>query len=346
MIVSQAKEIARQWVIKECEGLTDFLGAYLVGSVTHLPDDVEFPGSSDVDVAVVLERPQPENKPTKFLYHNVLIEVNFPPWDQINSPQQVLGEYRRAGAFRPSNILSDPSGDLAPLFSAVSRDFAKHYWVRERCEGAMRNTRGYLQRVNEFPLHHDQVTCWLFGTAGLCHVVLTAGLQNPTVRRRYMEARMLLAEHGHLDLYEDLMELQGSAEIGKERVEHHLDAVTEVFDFAKDIIITPYRFASDISEVGRPISIGGSREFVDQGNHREAVYWIVATYSRCMAILHNDASLVEREKFAEGFHTLLADLGISSFADLQQRSQRVREFLPQVWSVAEAIMDANPAIED
>ncbi len=32
-------------------------------------------------------------------------------------------------------------------------------------------------------------------------------------------------------------------------------------------------------------------------------------------------------------------------ADLQQRSEQVRAFLPQVWQVAEAIMDANPAIE-
>ena len=74
------------------------------------------------------------------------------------------------------------------------------------------------------------------------------------------------------------------------RVEYRLAAVTEIFDFAKEIINPPHRFASDISEVVRPISIGGSREFIDGGYHGEAVYWIVATYSRCLAILHNDAS--------------------------------------------------------
>ena len=66
MLVSQAKEIARQWVTEECEGLPDFLGAYLVGSVTQLPDDSELPASSDVDIAVVLAGSEPENKPTKF----------------------------------------------------------------------------------------------------------------------------------------------------------------------------------------------------------------------------------------------------------------------------------------
>ena len=130
------------------------------------------------------------------------------------------------------------------------------------------------------------------------------------------------------------------------RVEYHLAAVTEIFDFAKEIINPPHRYASDISEVRRPISIGGSREFIDGGYHREAIYWIVATYSRCLAILRNDASRDERENYAAGFHELLADLGITSFADLQERSQRAREFLHRVWDVVDAIMDANAAIEE
>ena len=50
--------------------------------------------------------------------------------------------------------------------------------------------------------------------------------------------------------------------MGKLRVEYPLDAFTEIFDFVKEIITPSHRFASDISEVGRPISIGGSREFL------------------------------------------------------------------------------------
>ena len=102
----------------------------------------------------------------------------------------------------------------------------------------------------------------VFGTVGSCHILLTAALQNPSVRRRYLETRTLLDGYGHLDLYESLLKLQGSAGMGKLRVEYHLAAFTEIFDFAKEIIKPPHRFASDISEVGRPISIGGSREFL------------------------------------------------------------------------------------
>ena len=125
MNVSQVKEAARQWVIEVVRKSPDFMGAYLVSSTTHLPDNFDFPTSSDVDIAVGLVQPNPKNKPTKFLYRDVLIEVNYPPWSDINSPEVVLGEYQRAGGFRPANILFDPSGELSSLFGAVSNDFAK-----------------------------------------------------------------------------------------------------------------------------------------------------------------------------------------------------------------------------
>ena len=111
----------------------------------------------------------------------------------------------------------------------------------------MRNTLGFLKRVDESPLYHDQATCLLFGTAGPCHILLTAALQNPTVRRRSLETLILLDGYGHLDLYESLLKLQGSAGMGKLRVEYRLAAVTEIFDFVKEIIKPPHPFASDIS---------------------------------------------------------------------------------------------------
>ena len=123
----------------------------------------------------------------------------------------------------------------------------------------MRNTPGFLKRVDESPLYHDQATCWLFGTSGPCHILLTAALQNPTVRRRSLETLTFPDGYGHLDLYKRLLKLQGSAGMGKLRVEYHLAAFTEIFDFAKEVIKPPHRFASDISEVGRPISRGVAR---------------------------------------------------------------------------------------
>ena len=346
MIVKQVKDIARQWVIEEGSKTPRFLGAYRSGSTNWLPDDAELPASSDVDINVVLSQSDYREKLGKFIYCDVILDISYRSHDRIESPDQVLGDHHLASGFRTPNIISDPSGRLTRLQAAVSIDFAKHRWVYKRSEHATSISLGWLQRVNEIVPFHDQVTAWLFGTAGTADILLSAGLKNPTIRRRYLAARELLVDYGHLDLYETLLELQGCAQMTRERVEHHLAAVTDAFDAAKAVVKTPYRFASDISDIARPISIGGSRELIERGFHLEAVYWIVATYSRCLTILHNDASQETQQEFSRGFRELLADLGITSFADLRHRSEHTKESLPRVWEVTEAILASNPGIED
>jgi hypothetical protein len=53
-----------------------------------------------------------------------------------------------------------------------------------------------------------------------------------------------------------------------------------------------------------------------------------------------------RDRFEPGYRRLLGDLGITSFADLQRRRERVEALLPRVWHVAEEIVAANPEIRD
>ena len=120
----------------------------------------------------------------------------------------------------------------------------------------------------------------------------------------------------------------------------------EVFDAAKAVIKTPFFFASDISDLARPIAIDGSRELIERGLHREAIFWIVATSSRCRTILFHDAPAELQDRFRPGYERLLGDLGITSLADLRQRGEQVRAFLPRLWEMAEAIMAANPEIEE
>ena len=115
---------------------------------------------------------------------------------------------------------------------------------------------------------------------------------------------------------------------------------------AAAVITTPFPFASDINPVARPIAIDGSRELIERGDHREAVFWIVVTYSRCQKVLYHDARAALRDGFTPGYRELLADLGIASSADLQRRGEQVKAFLPRLWEVAEAIIVANPEIQE
>ena len=344
MRVNQAKASARRWVMEEARRIPGFAGAFFHGSINWLADDAVLPGTSDVDVVVVLSEPEPPRKPGKFLFADVLLDVSFLPADRVASPDEVLGQYHLAGSFHTASIIADPSGQLTALQTAVARDYAKRHWVLRRCDHARaRMLSGYaLREADPFP---DQVTAWLFPTGILTHVLLVAGLKNPTVRGRYLAVRELLAAYGQLDVFESLLELLGCAGMSQPRAAHHLAALAAAFDAATAVIATPVFFAADISDVARPIAIDGSRELIARGDHREAIFWMVATWSRCQTVLLHDAPRTVYDRHDRGYRALLADLGIVSFADLERGLNAVNGALPEVWAVAEAIVAANPAIE-
>jgi hypothetical protein len=58
---------------------------------------------------------------------------------------------------------------------------------------------------------------------------------------------------------------------------------------------------------------------VDSGDHREAVFWIVATAARCQVALTARAAAVAEERTPE-FQALVADLtGLRTLADVLTR---------------------------
>jgi len=122
----------------------------------------------------------------------------------------------------------------------------------------------------------------------------------------------------------------------------HLDELARTFDAADAVAKTLYRFRSDISAAARPIAIDGSRELIQAGNHREAVFWIVATFARCHTILALDAPELQRAH-APAFDAVVADLGIHS-SDLRSRGEAVINFFPRLWETAEDIMSVRASL--
>lgn len=343
MSVGSAQAAAAEWVLRHASREPWFRGAYFSGSTVGLPDDAELPVGSDVDVMVVRAEAEPAPKLGKFIYHSALLEVTYLPWPQLASVEEVLSSYHLASGLRVDTIIADPGGELRALQRQVARHFAELAWVRRRCESARAVIANWIGAIPRAAPWHDQVSAWLFGTGVTTHVLLVAALLNPTVRLRYLRARDVLVDYGYPDLYLDLLKLLGCAELTPQRVEHHLIALARTFDAAAAAFKTPYRFSSDITPAARPIAIDGSRALVRTGCHREAVFWIVATFARCHAILAADAPDVQRA-LAPAFDAILADLGIASPDDLIRRGEAVTQFLPKLWATTEAILAANPGI--
>lgn len=346
MRVQQARAVARRWVTEEASRLQGFGGAFFHGSINWLGDDAELSPASDVDIMVVLDGDVPDLKLGKFVYQDVLLEVSFVAPDEIATPETILGLSHLAGSFATASVIADPTGRLAELHEVVARDYTKREWVRRRCHHAAEKVHRFFGGLNPSAPFHDNVTSWAFGTSVTTHVLLIPGLRNPTVRKRYLATRELLSEYGQLDLYERLLAQLGCATMSAEQVEQHLNALAQVFDVAKTAIKTPVFFASDLTEAARPIAIDGSRELIARGLHRETVFWIVATFARCQKVLAVDASSEVQERFDPSFRRLLADLGIESFDDFMGRAAEVEASLLEIWVVAEAIMDVNPAVRN
>ncbi|MBN6058069.1 hypothetical protein JYK22_39470, partial [Nonomuraea sp. RK-328] len=338
-----AREAAARWVSEHARRDPGYRGAYVTGSTVGLPDDAELPPASDLDLFVVTDTPGA--KPGKLRYRGVLLEVSHLPWSALRSPDEVLASYHLAGAFRTDTVLDDPTGRLRALQEHVAARFAARPWVRRRCEDAVRTIETRLASLADpgDRAFHEQVMSWLFGAGVTAHVPLVAALRNPTVRLRYPAAREVLASYGLAGLYPELLDLLGCSGLSAERVQSHVDELAETFDLAAGVAKTPFPFSGDITPAARPIAIGGSLELVERGDHREAVFWIIATFARCHAILASDAPPLHRSRLP-AFQAALADLGIASPADLRRRAGEVTRFLPRLRQAAEHILAANPAV--
>ena len=349
MRVRDAKQIAGKWVREQGSASAGFVGAFFHGSVNWQVDDAFLPATSDLDVMLVLEDGAEATKPGKFVYEGVLLEGSLLYASAVASPEQVLAQYNLAGSFHVPSVILDTTGHLTRLQAAVSAQYTRRRWVRARClQALLKAETGLLQHEPSAPFH-EQVTAWLFPTGVMTHVLLVAGLKNPTVRKRYAAAHDLLDEYGHPDYNVALRSLLGCEEWTQSQAFRHVDALASAFDTAATIVRPTFPYAADISRPARPVAIDGSRDLVQAGRQREAVFWIVATFSRCMHIFEHDAPAeMQPEVYAhtEAYRRLLHDLGIAVPADLRRRADQATAMLPGLWAMAEDIMAHNPDIEE
>ena len=344
MTVREAKTIIQQWAYQEAVHLPGLCGAFYHGSINWLNDSDPLPAASDVDVIVVLTDPQGYSS-GKFIYKALLLEVSYLAADEFRTVEQILGKFYLAGSFRKHSIIAEKGTHLSTLQQQVATQYANIEWVRKRCEHARELALSYLEPLAADTPLHDQITSWLFARGLMVHMLLVAGLKNPTVRKRYLEAKFLLEEYYLPEFYERLLESTRFAALSRRDVERHLDALSAAFDDATKVISTPYRFAADISSTGRPVAIGGSYELIKAGYHREAMFWIVATYCRCQHVLAADAPPGVRKQHDAGFMELLEALHITSLNERNQSNLAACGFTGEVEQIAAIIMAQNREIQ-
>jgi hypothetical protein len=221
---------------------------------------------------VIYEDSEPPDEHRIFPYRGIIIEVNYQTSDHFQSAEQILGDYPTACHFTTSNIIEDPSGQLTKIHQAVVKDYARREWVYKRCEHAREMTLVGLTWLNESDPFHDQVFAWLFATLIPAHILLVAGLRNPTVRKGLVEARELLTRYGHMKIYPAMLDILGSTTISQAQAESHLNSLAQTYDVVKNLIKTPFYSATEISDDTRAMNIEAIKYWIEQGDHKEAMY--------------------------------------------------------------------------
>lgn len=333
MLIKDAKRLAREWVERYAADHR-ILGAYFSGSVIEMEEEAVLPETSDVDINLVIDGEEPSEKPGKLMYQNVLLEASFIQKDSLFPAEKLLAFYEIVGAFRRDNILLDPGGLLRELHTTVSAEFAKPRWVQARMEHVTEKIKNGMAGFRlDSPLL-DNVNPWLF-PAGICtHLLMVGALVNPTVRLRYLKLRPVLLDHGYGELYENLLGLLRCDHFTCKQTKRHLEALTETFDTAcRSAPQTHFPFSNDISPYARAVVIDGSGQLIEQGNHREAVFWMAATFVRCHLILRETNEKEHRRLFPQMLR-LLADMDADSNEKITERIEEIHHILPELESAA------------
>lgn len=345
MKVSDAKARAARWVRHTGMNMPTVVGAYWSGSVNWLPDTAQLPVSSDVDICLVVDdEPVPDNL-GKFRHDGVVLDVSFLPGELLRRPERVLADYHLAGSFHHGGIIADPAGILATAHRTVAAGYHRREWVLRRCEHVRDRIVDWAGRFDPTAPLAQRVIDWVFPTGVVCHLLLVAGLQNPTVRRRYVLARDLLTDHGRADFHRTLLEQLGCHDLSSGRVAYHLGGLAAAFDAAAATTTPGSPWSRDLAAAARPIVIDGSAELIAADLHREAVFWMVATWAKCLAGLEATADPAVVDRHRDGLWELLTDLAVEDDEALRDRAAAVTTFLPHAWRVALDIVSADPRID-
>ena len=344
MRIDEAQAVARAWVEAHDFASLPVVGSFLAGSTLEADPADELAPESDVDVALVVDGPAPP-KLGKFDVRGVRVEVTYLAWSELADPERVARVPHLAPSFAPTvrcePVLTDPDGRLGRLRAEVAPLVGRPEVVQERCEVVLARMADPARVGGSWP---EAVTHWLFPTSLSTHVVLVAAGRNPTVRLRYLRARDVLVERGRGEVYPDLLTQLGCREATPRLVEKHLRSLTEAFDAATAAGPTSFFFASDVTPAARPVAVGGTAAMVERGEHREAVFWLVATFARCLQILDATAAL-DRERHHRAFAGAVADLlGLRTLADLAERRAGLRATLPQLRRLGQEIVAESSSL--
>jgi len=341
--VREVVAIVREWVDLHARQLPDFAGAYLWGGITALPADAPFPLYRDVDVVVVLTEGAPDGE-AEFFYRGLMLEVGSTNLADLRDAEAVLADPSAGPNLATTQILADPTGILEPLHQAVAAGYGQRRWVQARCDAEKASVARQLAAMHDVSNPVGQEPLWpLWGLLNaLSGLLAVAQLKRPTTRRTLSLLGDMLDAQGRSDLHEAALTLWGSAHMSRAGVQAMLNESVAAFDRSVEVYQTLTPFGFTIRAHLRPYLAEATQEMIDEGNHREAVFWIVTLVTEAYLVLQNDAPDAEKLMFAAQLHGLLAALGHTSADAWAERVAAAERLAAEIYRLADTLAVLHP----
>ena len=276
MNAGNAKVIARKWVHEHAREVPGLQGVIFGGSVNVWPDTAEYDPLSDIDLwHLVSEDVSSTVRQRKLMYEGVLLEPAYLGYRPFQDAETVLASWVFAGHLAVPSVIFDPAGRLLSVQRTVAEEYAKPARIRQRCnaiETELHTT--WFPRLSTGTSLVDRMFAFGYVVTTLQQLPLIASLKLPTIRKSGMLFTQMLSAAGQERLSEKRLELLGSAGLSRDSVESLLDSCVAAYDRALEVHRKPTPFDYDLSPEARPFAIGGSRDLIDRGYHREALLWI------------------------------------------------------------------------
>lgn len=339
--VREVVAIVRAWIETEASQTPNFAGAYLWGGITALPPDAPFALWRDVDVVVVLTEGAPHDE-SEVLFCGLSIEVIWKDLDEHRDIEAALANPSAGPNLSTTTILADPTGVLTALQQGVEAHFSEPRWIAARCDAEIRDAQAALEamRAAISPAERlDGVRALLGALSGLLAV---AQMARPTTRRTLALLGELLKAQGRPDLQEHALAVMGSAGMTRDEALALLDMALGAVARSAEVYQTyiPYGFALRTHLL--PYYREGALEMIEEGNHREAIYWISCLDTAYLA-LTNDAPADEHARFAADFQRLYAAMGLAEDTGWLARVALAEELTREIGALAALLVAAQSA---
>jgi hypothetical protein len=321
-------------------------GVFLAGSINHLRDSDELPRESDVDIYLVVDDQQmPEATQRKFEYKGVLLEPSYHPRSAFASPGRVLENFIYAFHLSVPSVIFDPHNILAPIQKEVEKGYPELHWVERRCQRIMDSAlQVHIPELVASPHPYQRTLAFLFIANCAMQLPLAATLKPPTVKKAMIFFRDLCEAHSADELHRSYLELLGSSSMDKPQVRGYLTRCTAAFNFAIPIRKTIFPLSHCAAEDERTYLIDGSDFLIESGYFRDAIPWILMTWSVAANVMRNDGSQAAIAPYLKDYDDFLKDLGLSSEAELRTKASKARAIMDRSMALAQMILFSNPAI--